>query len=228
MAIHGFSCGAPFAVSTASKFFSATKPSLDYPQRWAHHFRAGDYQGASLDALDRANLMKLLREIDYDSRDLLAAYLDRGEPGWRESAQYDAGAGAGAQPSGAGKMTEEEAYQILGLQPGASIALTLADRYGPPSEADFEEQFSTLRRNILELEEAAVTRRSAALIVYFASEVEASAKFTSAPELLPKMEDQIILQGEMNCSVHDLAPAHFRNGSDRIKTNGQNRSRVGA
>jgi hemerythrin-like domain-containing protein len=48
------------------------------------------------------------------------------------------------------------------LQPGdwADIALTLADRYGQPSEADFEEQFSTLRRNILELEEAAVARRS--------------------------------------------------------------------
>lgn len=48
------------------------------------------------------------------------------------------------------------------LQPGdwADIALTLADRYGPPSEADFEEQFSTLRRDILELEEAAVGRRS--------------------------------------------------------------------
>jgi hemerythrin-like domain-containing protein len=48
------------------------------------------------------------------------------------------------------------------LQPAdwAKIALTLADRYGPPSEADFEEQLSTLRRNILELEEAAVARRS--------------------------------------------------------------------
>ena len=47
------------------------------------------------------------------------------------------------------------------LPPGdwADIALTLADRYGPPSEADFEEQFSTLRRNILELDEAAVARR---------------------------------------------------------------------
>jgi hemerythrin-like domain-containing protein len=41
----------------------------------------------------------------------------------------------------------------------ADIALTLADRYGPPSDADFEEQFSTLRRNILELEESAVARR---------------------------------------------------------------------
>ena len=48
------------------------------------------------------------------------------------------------------------------LQPGdwADVALTLADRYGAPSAADFEEQFNTLRRNILELEEAAVARRS--------------------------------------------------------------------
>jgi hemerythrin-like domain-containing protein len=48
------------------------------------------------------------------------------------------------------------------LQPAdwADIALKIADRYGPPSEADFEEQFSTVRRNILELEQAAVVRRS--------------------------------------------------------------------
>ena len=41
----------------------------------------------------------------------------------------------------------------------ADIALKLADRFGPPSEPDFEEQFSTLRRNILELEEAAEAER---------------------------------------------------------------------
>lgn len=48
------------------------------------------------------------------------------------------------------------------LQPEdwADIALKIADRYGPPSQADFEEQFSTARRNILELEEAAIGRRS--------------------------------------------------------------------
>ena len=47
------------------------------------------------------------------------------------------------------------------LNPGdwADIALILADRYGPPSKADFEEQFSTVRRNILELEEEAAGRR---------------------------------------------------------------------
>jgi hemerythrin-like domain-containing protein len=49
------------------------------------------------------------------------------------------------------------------LQPEdwADIALKIADRYGPPSHADFEEQFSTARRNILELEQAAIGRRSA-------------------------------------------------------------------
>ena len=47
------------------------------------------------------------------------------------------------------------------LQPAdwADVALTLADRYGPPSTADFEEQFNMLRRNILELEEVAIARR---------------------------------------------------------------------
>jgi DnaJ domain len=82
---------------------------------------AGRYAGVSLDALDPPALVGLLKEIDDDSRALLAAYLDRRAPGWRENAQGDAGAGsrAGAARSG-GKMTEEEAYQILGIEPGAS------------------------------------------------------------------------------------------------------------
>jgi hemerythrin-like domain-containing protein len=39
------------------------------------------------------------------------------------------------------------------LQPSdwAEVALTIADRYGPPSQTDFEEQFSSVRRDILEL-----------------------------------------------------------------------------
>ena len=78
----------------------------------------GSYQGASLDALDQPALMELLGEVDDDSRDLLAAYLDRREPGWREHAQHHAG--SGTRPTSSGKMTEEEAYQILGLQRGAS------------------------------------------------------------------------------------------------------------
>ena len=81
---------------------------------------AGSHQGASLDALDRATLLNLLGEFDDDSRSLLAAYLDRREPGWREYAQRDAGAGRGTRGASAGKMAEEEAYQILGVAPGAS------------------------------------------------------------------------------------------------------------
>src|ERR1700689_3865047 len=48
---------------------------------------AGRYQGAALDSLDPPTLVGLLGEIDSDSRDLLAAYLDRREPSWREHAQ---------------------------------------------------------------------------------------------------------------------------------------------
>jgi DnaJ-domain-containing protein 1 len=81
---------------------------------------AGSHQGVSLDALDRTALIKLLSEIDDDSRDLLAAYLDRMAPGWREQAQHDAASDSGPRPASAGKMAEEEAYQILGIKPGAS------------------------------------------------------------------------------------------------------------
>jgi|ERR1051326_3385507 hypothetical protein len=87
--------------------------------RMGGHILAGPHQGASLDSLDVATLVGLLGAIDAGSRDLLAAYLDRRQPGWREYAQGDAGAGRGRASARSGKMTEEEAYQILGLQPGA-------------------------------------------------------------------------------------------------------------
>jgi len=80
---------------------------------------AGKYEGKSLDAIEASVLLGLLPEIDPESRALLGAYLDRREPGWRENVQGDAAAGSGAARS-SGKMTEEEAYQVLGVQPGAS------------------------------------------------------------------------------------------------------------
>jgi DnaJ domain len=83
------------------------------------HILAGRYAGVALDALEIGTLVGLLADIDAESRALLAAYLDRRDATWREHAQADATAGTGRPPTG-GKMTEQEAYQILGLQPGAS------------------------------------------------------------------------------------------------------------
>src|ERR1700691_5865335 len=58
---------------------------------------AGAHQGAALDALDPPTLIGLLGAMDADSRDLLAAYLDRRAPEWREHAQSDAAAGSRAR-----------------------------------------------------------------------------------------------------------------------------------
>ena len=77
----------------------------------------GPRAGTQLEGLDVATLVGLLAEIDEESRALLAAYLDRRDAGWREHAQADAATGRGGAPRG--PMTHEEAYQILGLQPGA-------------------------------------------------------------------------------------------------------------
>ena len=80
---------------------------------------AGQYENVPLDALDRAALLALLKEFDAESRALLEAYLNRREPGWREDIEEDATSGRRETPRG-GPMTEEEALQVLGLEPGAS------------------------------------------------------------------------------------------------------------
>jgi DnaJ domain len=88
---------------------------------------AGRHQGVALDRLDVKTLVALLGEIDDESRALLMAYLDRRQPRWREYAQGDAG--PGGAPAAGGKMSEKEAYQILGLEPGASAeAVSAAHR----------------------------------------------------------------------------------------------------
>lgn len=84
---------------------------------------AGRFEGRALDGVSRAELVELYRETaaDGDSRALLEAYLDRREPGWR--VDFDADATAGHRPApGTGAMTEQEAYQVLGLAPGAGEA----------------------------------------------------------------------------------------------------------
>jgi hemerythrin-like domain-containing protein len=50
--------------------------------------------------------------------------------------------------------------RALSPEDWADIASKIVHRYGPLSAPDFEEQFSTLRRNILELEDEAMKARS--------------------------------------------------------------------
>ncbi len=84
---------------------------------------AGPLAGQALDGLDLPRLVALLSECrrgDPDGARLLEAYLDRRFAGWRVDAEADRDPGprGAAQP---GPMTEEEAYQILGLQRGAPL-----------------------------------------------------------------------------------------------------------
>ena len=90
-------------------------------------FTAGPHQGADLDSLAVPVLASLLNGVDEESRALLLAYLDRRDPTWREHAQGDTASRRGFAATG--KMTDEEAYQILGVQPGAAAAeITRAHR----------------------------------------------------------------------------------------------------
>jgi DnaJ-domain-containing protein 1 len=78
----------------------------------------GPHEGHSLDEFDLSQLMAMFAGFDAESVSLLESYLDRRFPAWRQDAQGNA-AGGQSRAAASGKMTEEEAYQILGLQPGA-------------------------------------------------------------------------------------------------------------
>lgn len=83
--------------------------------------RAGSFAGRGLDDLSLPEIGRLMGEClaqDPEGARLLEAYLDRRSPGWREHADRDRDAGQGRAP-GTGAMTQQEAYEILGLQPGA-------------------------------------------------------------------------------------------------------------
>lgn len=84
---------------------------------------AGDFAGRSLDDLSEEALKQLhaaCARADADGLRLLEAYFDRRFPRWREDADAHHDLGAGDRPN-AGPMTEQEAYQVLGLEPGAGL-----------------------------------------------------------------------------------------------------------
>jgi hypothetical protein len=79
---------------------------------------AGPHAGRSLDEFDLPQLAAMMTGFDAESTALLESYLDRRFPAWRQDAQGNPAGGNGRAAAGS-KMTDEEAYQILGLQPGA-------------------------------------------------------------------------------------------------------------
>ena len=85
----------------------------------------GTHSGAVLDDLTieelRTVTQELVRSRDEESVQLLEAYLDRRTPGWRDGEDGRDSAGLGAA-QGSGAMSEQEAYEILGLAPGAGEA----------------------------------------------------------------------------------------------------------
>ena len=82
---------------------------------------SGRMEGVRLSSLDEAELLSLYQEIsgDDDSVALLESFLDRYHPDWRDHQQYNSDQTSGGTSS-FDSMTREEAYQILGLNPGAS------------------------------------------------------------------------------------------------------------
>lgn len=84
---------------------------------------AGEHAGRDLSELGERELIELYLAIPQEGEDaqLLEAYLDRQMPGWRENADADDDAGQGA-PAGSGEMSLSEAYEVLGLEPGAGEA----------------------------------------------------------------------------------------------------------
>ena len=84
---------------------------------------AGRHEGKVLGQMSLFDLLELRADLsgDGESLQLLETYLDGRFPLWREDVEANTGAGQGGAPA-SGAMTEQEAYQILGLEAGASAA----------------------------------------------------------------------------------------------------------
>lgn len=84
--------------------------------------KSGKYAGQRLSQMSESAIQEVLnsalRKKDHDSAGLLEAYLYRRFSSGREHAERDANARSSRVKPGA--ITEQEAYDILGLKPGAS------------------------------------------------------------------------------------------------------------
>ena len=83
----------------------------------------GRFEGKMLSQLALPDLIALAADFsgDADSLRLLESYLDRAHPGWREDV-HEGGARRQRAAPGAGGMSTQEAYEVLGLEPDAGEA----------------------------------------------------------------------------------------------------------
>jgi hypothetical protein len=94
--------------------------------------RDGPYAGRRLESLAEHEVFEVLdacRIDDPQSAQVLEAWLDRTHPDWRDRADGSWADGTGGEGGGAtgaagfdGPMTREQAYAVLGLEPGADDA----------------------------------------------------------------------------------------------------------
>ncbi len=84
---------------------------------------AGVFAGRGLDELSRQEcdtLYQYCGASDVDAARLLETYFDRRFAGWRQAGQSETDARRGSNGARPGQMSEQQAYQTLGLQSGAS------------------------------------------------------------------------------------------------------------
>lgn len=90
---------------------------------------SGRFAARHLTQMAKAEVLGLWADCagDGDSRLVVEAYLDRRHPEWRDDVERQGdrragGAGGSGRTDRSGAMTEEHAYEVLGLPPGASEA----------------------------------------------------------------------------------------------------------
>lgn len=119
------------AAGQASQVESAyLRMSLDHDSgRMDGEIIEGQFKGRVLSVMTLPDLLVFRAEIsrDHDSLSLVEAYLDRAHVGWRD----EDGAGqqrqeGGDVPQSSGPMTREEAYRVLGLEPGVESKIVKA------------------------------------------------------------------------------------------------------
>jgi len=85
---------------------------------------SGRFAGWKLSELSRVECEAFYAQCRATGSEALLAveaYFDRRFPGWRAAAQDDSDAGRNRTTARNGEMTEQEAYQTLGLRPGARV-----------------------------------------------------------------------------------------------------------